>query len=136
MSEPNYVRIRFGPNETGWAEDLGDGTYRLANLPAISDVHFRAVVTVKDVGEGPPHIDKVIDAGHPNQYCIRYLDKPTFVEMSERASKLWPRLCLEGYLPPSDTSPGIASLSFDDSIDDISDVFDGLDVELEMVSYR
>ena len=136
MSEPNYVRIRFGPNETGWAEDLGDGTYRLSNLPAISDIHFRAVVTVKEVDEGPPQIDKVIDPGHAHQYSIMYPDKPTYVEMAERANKLWPRLCLEGYAAPTDTKPGWASLSFDDSIDDISAVFEGLAVELERMKYQ
>ena len=31
--ESKLVRIRFASDETGWAVDMGDGTYRLANSP-------------------------------------------------------------------------------------------------------
>jgi len=31
--EKKLTRIRFAPGETGWAVDLGDCTYRLANNP-------------------------------------------------------------------------------------------------------
>jgi hypothetical protein len=27
------VKIRYGKGETGWAEDLGDGQYRIDNIP-------------------------------------------------------------------------------------------------------
>jgi hypothetical protein len=35
-NDSKLVRIRFAPRETGWAIDMGDGTYRLANTPIVS----------------------------------------------------------------------------------------------------
>jgi len=31
--ESKLTKIRFAPGETGWAVNMGDGTYRLANNP-------------------------------------------------------------------------------------------------------
>lgn len=33
FDESKLRRIKFESNETGWAVDIGDGTFRLANTP-------------------------------------------------------------------------------------------------------
>ena len=41
VSGASPVRIKFAPQETGWAYDMGDGKYRLANTPIYGAVGQR-----------------------------------------------------------------------------------------------
>lgn len=38
------TKFRFSPDETGWAESLGDGKYRIANIPLNPSLNLNDVV--------------------------------------------------------------------------------------------
>lgn len=70
----NMVRIRYGEGETGWAEKLKDGKYRIANVPLVDGLNIDDVVTCKR-DDGMDAVNKVVKNLLPRKAVIWY-DKP------------------------------------------------------------
>ena len=101
--------VVYSPGETGWVEDLGDGTWRVANVPSFSPLNIDDVVTLEEDEDGRQAVKRVISRAFPKKAGIRY-SPPTesvyqrLVQAFER--KGWK---LEG------SAPGFAVLAHDSS---------------------
>ena len=80
--------VVYEDGETGWVEDLGDGTFRIANVPMSDRVNMNDVVTIKEK-HGRPTVDKVVR---------RAFTKKSGIEYPKPFAKNYKKLCraLEG----------------------------------------
>lgn len=54
------LRVRFNSDETGWAEDLGDGRVRVDNIPAFDEKWLLDDVVDTKVVRGMPTLSKLV----------------------------------------------------------------------------
>lgn len=62
--------VVYEPGETGWVEDLGDGTFRISNVP-LAPLNMDDVVTLVEV-DGRPTVDRVVRRVFTKKAGIRY----------------------------------------------------------------
>lgn len=73
MAKGDFMRgVVYAPGETGWAEDLGDGTWRIANVPLSSGINIDDVVMLhKD--ENERHVvGSIVRRNYDKKTTIRY----------------------------------------------------------------
>lgn len=70
--DEKMVRLRYDSSESGWAVDLGDGTYRLANVPYCNGLNIDDVVTVKTGSDRLMQVDKVLTRSFVAKDAIFY----------------------------------------------------------------
>ncbi len=71
------VRIRYGEGETGWAEKLTGGKFRIANVPLTDGLNIDDVVTCRK-GDDLDSVDKVVKSVLPRKAVIWYDKIPEF----------------------------------------------------------
>ncbi len=74
-SKSDYVSIHFALHETGWAEPLDDGTYRIDNIPLVDHLNIDDVVTVTPGDPkccARPIVDQVLRSVYPVKVGIAY----------------------------------------------------------------
>ena len=70
--EDKLTKIRFAPNESGWAIALGDGQYRLVNNPIAAMCNYPGAARWGDiVTPGPDLID---DDGEVHS-CLQIIER-------------------------------------------------------------
>jgi hypothetical protein len=115
MGSDNMVRIRYGPGETGWAEDLGGGEYRIANVPLCGNLNIDDVVTADHDDDGMLAVAEVVRSPMPHKVGFRYAraeDYRAFVALAhERGCRV------EGMLGPRGDKPGLAQVAYPDGVD-------------------
>jgi len=88
MSKDNpHISIHYADHETGWAEDLGNGTYRIANIPLEPGLNIDDVVTLEPGDPAcctRPTILKVLSRGYRHKLAISYKpsSKKNYVALS------------------------------------------------------
>lgn len=101
MTEPKYVKVRFAPGETGWAVDLGDNKYKIANVPLQADIGFGDIVTYDgDPWDSSPIL---LEKCFPKKGSVRYtpqtqekyIEVRKFAEQAEKDE----RIALEAAVP-------------------------------------
>jgi hypothetical protein len=115
MSEPKMVRIRFAEGETGWAEDLGKGEYRICNIPLCGGLNIDDVVTVRPVRDDLPNVAEVVRYGLKNKQGFRYAQVEHYRAFAARAHELGCKV--EGMLGPRDGEPGMAQIAYPKDFD-------------------
>jgi hypothetical protein len=103
--ERDLVRIKFSERESGWAERLPKGRYRLANIPVFDDIGLCIddVVTVKPF-DGWLLVDKVVKKVFAGK-AILYYDEEYQFHQIVGALKYLGCKC-EGMCSAKDGSPG------------------------------
>lgn len=75
MSDLPHVSIHYADHETGWAEDLGNGTYRISNIPLEPGLNIDDIVTLKS-GDPKcctrPVVDKILSRELRHKLVITY----------------------------------------------------------------
>ncbi|MHB1551121.1 MAG: DUF4265 domain-containing protein [Vulcanimicrobiaceae bacterium] len=109
MNGGDMVKIVFplqeGPAETMWADDLGNGLYRIDNIPWFAyDVSLHDVVSVRYLdGDPRPYFDKVVSPSGTMTYRVT-LAEGLSAEDHGKAAEILERLrfCAEAYSRYSD----------------------------------
>lgn len=115
MSENDKMRrIRFASDETGWAEELGDGTYKVMNIPLERGIGLHDIVTVKTV-DGWLVVDEVIKRAYAQKVAVHY---DTKAECDAIRQDLIAAGChVEGYLGPSVHGRGVLGVQAPAGVD-------------------
>lgn len=74
----NLVSVHYADQETGWAEPLPDGTYRICNIPLADSLNVDDIVTLKSGNPEccpRPRVDHVISSKYPHKVVVCY--RPT-----------------------------------------------------------
>jgi len=125
--KPNYVKARFGPGETGWAIDLGDGTYKICNSPLDEDLNYGDIVRYAndDTWSNPILVTRLFTGKALIRYPAGREVWEQIVERFKPANEA-DDVCLEavGY--------GMAMLSFKEGFDPVAALVGLENVTLEM----
>src|SRR5262249_37263816 len=110
MSDRNkgMARVRFAEGETGWAERLPDGTYRIANIPLAEHLNLGDVVSVRPGEDGPdfPVVDEVLKKGMARTAAVRHGAGDQFGAFARQARDQGAGV--EGLLGPRGDRDGLA----------------------------
>lgn len=81
--DKNMTRIRYTPDETGWAEMIGTLRARIANVPLTETLNIDDVVELKDNGDLLDSVVRVVERPFPKKSVVRYepADKPTYTKL-------------------------------------------------------
>jgi hypothetical protein len=66
------VKIRYAKGETGWAEAMGDGTYRIDNIPLTDRLNIDDLVRCRLNDEGELIVSRRLKRRYPEKTAIRY----------------------------------------------------------------
>jgi hypothetical protein len=115
MGSENMVRIRYDSSETGWAEALGGGEYRIANVPLCGHLNIDDVVTVDDDGDGMLAVAKIVRSPMPHKQGFRYARAEDYRAFATLANGRGCRV--EGMIGPRGDEPGLAQIAYPNGID-------------------
>ena len=128
MSE-NFIRVRYSECETGWAEDLGDGTVKVANCPMTPELGLGDICSTID-NDGWRTIDKVIKQRYPHRATVWYKEKDWFLVTSGACSvKDWG---MEGGCAPREDREGFFTVNYDGEESDLEALMETLGITNEM----
>ena len=89
--ETENVSVHYAEHETGWVEPLGDGTFRVCNIPLADNLNIDDVVTLKPGNPEccpRPVIDQVLKEVYAHKVAVEYPGDPP--EVAKDAYKaLW-----------------------------------------------
>ena len=74
-SKNKNISVHYGPQETGWAEPLGNGTFRICNIPFQGDFNVDDIVTLRVDNSCEctrPVVDIVISSVYPHRRVVTY----------------------------------------------------------------
>ena len=110
MSQPNYIKLVYEEGESGWAEDLGDGKARIANLPLAENLNIGDVVKVVEKN----------GRRHAGDLVVRAFNQKTGIRYPEPHKETWATLVkafdgckLEGMVP------GMGFIAHNGTADDV-----------------
>lgn len=120
--EKEYEKIRYDDGESGWAEDLGNGQYKIANVPLCESLHFGDIVEFPDGADRFSGNYKIVKKGLSEKVGIRYESREKYSEMVDRCNlpEFKENVCLEGMVP------GMAILCHSSEVN-IEDLFKGIE---------
>ncbi len=110
------VRIRFDKGETGWAEVLGDGKYRIDNVPLANDLNIDDVVTCEKGEDGFLSVVDVLERKYPLKTAVKYEKEEQYHQLREKVKAAGCKI--EGMIGPRGTEdPGICIVAHDENFD-------------------
>lgn len=123
MSEPKMIKLAYDEGESGWAEDLGDGKARIANLPLAGDLNVDDVVKVVK-RDGRSAVGERVARAFAQKTGITYPEphKETYAKLAQHFhTKGWK---MEGMVP------GTAFVAHPGTLEDVKTAAREVDVEL------
>jgi hypothetical protein len=107
----DFIKVRYNEGETGWAEDLGDGTVKIANCPFAGGLGLGDICSTYEGNDGWRTVDEVLIQRYPNSATFWYKELNHFYVMSGACCvKDW---ALEGGVGPKGGSEGFATVNYD-----------------------
>lgn len=100
MSDERFIKVRFEEGETGWAEDLGGGLARIANIPFSGDHNIDDIVKLEPAGEGWLRVKEVVSRRYPVRETIWYEQMGQYYLMQSIMALLQGRV--EGGITPTE----------------------------------
>ena len=70
------VKIRYAKGEKGWAEELGDGKYRIDNIPLTDRLNIDDLVRCRLNDDGELVVSRRLKRRYPEKTLIRSLLRP------------------------------------------------------------
>lgn len=134
----DYVKMRYGEGECGWAEDLGNNRYRVSNVPLSDGLHFGDIVEFEEGADLYNGNFRIVEKGLDQKIVFRYSTKIARDTISERCNmdEFKPDVCLEGWTAVREgpeAGSGMAALCYKSTVD-IEKLFkdiDGITFEVE-----
>lgn len=102
----DLVEVRFGKSETGWAEELGDGKYRIDNIPLTVPLNLDDLVRCRLNNDGELVVSRRLKRRYPEKTVIRYECEEQYWLLREKV--LAADAKIEGMFGPHDDKPGVA----------------------------
>jgi hypothetical protein len=111
--EPELVRIKFGPTESGWAQKLSGGKFRIRNIPMDGGWLLDDVVTVRQF-EGWDLVDKLVKRVFVGKAYLYYDEEYQFRELCGALKYLGCKV--EGLCGNSDGDQGVMSVVYPNGV--------------------
>ena len=106
--------IRYDEGETGWAEVLGEGKYRICNIPLTDLLNIDDVVTCAEGDDGWLEVVDVLERKYPSKTAIKYDTVEQYKGICERATEAGFKV--EGMVGPHHGKPGICFVAHDENL--------------------
>lgn len=111
MAKGDYIKVRYSDMETGWAEDLGDGTVKIANCPLAPGLGLGDVCSTYQRADGWRTIAEVIQKRYPHAATFWYQEDRYFFLMAGACRvKDWG---MEGGIGAREGQEGFATINYD-----------------------
>src|SRR4029077_9796978 len=115
MSKRPMVRLYLSDGETGWAEDVGESQYRIANIPFDGNFNIDDIVEVERQKQGPPKANKLVSRKFNARTAI-YIDKEgQYTQIRALVEEVGGKA--EGYIKPSTRGQGIVGVALPEEAD-------------------
>lgn len=115
MSKRPMVRLYLSEGETGWAEDVGESQYRIANIPFDGNFNIDDVVEVELQKQGPAKAKTLVSRKFNARTAI-YIDKDgEFGQVRALVEEAGGKA--EGYIKPSARGQGIVGVALPEESD-------------------
>lgn len=127
MVEPNYIKLEYEPGESGWAEDLGDGKAKIANLPLAERLNIGDVVQVVQATDAHGSFKKA------GEIVLRPFKQKTGITYPEPHKETYGKLATHFHTKGwrcEGMMPGTAFVAHNGTLDDVKAAAKEIDVEL------
>ena len=115
MSKRPMIRLYLSEGETGWAEDVGEAQYRIANIPFDGEFNIDDIVEIVPEKEGPPKAKKLVSRKFGARTAI-YIDKDgQYAKVRALVEEAGGKA--EGYVKPSARGQGIVGVALPEEAD-------------------
>lgn len=115
--EKKIIKIQYCVGETGWAEEHGDGLYKIVNTPAMNkNLRWGDIVRIDEEGV----ILEIVKRQLPHAAKVFYKTRESWADIvaALRARyKYGENISVEGGYPPSGETEGMAGVNFNDEVD-------------------
>jgi hypothetical protein len=109
------IRIRYAEGETGWARDLGEGRYQIANVPLCGGLNIDDVVTTRLGDDGMLAVSAIVERPMDHKRGFRYATEEGFRAIATLGHA---RGCkIEGMVGPRGDEPGLAQIAYPAEVD-------------------
>jgi hypothetical protein len=102
----SMVRIRYAKGETGWAEEMGDGKYRIDNIPLTDRLNIDDLVRCRFNDDGELVVSRRLKRRYPEKTAIRYERAKQYRLLQQKVLKAGCKM--EGMIGPERGKPGLA----------------------------
>ena len=112
------VKIRYARGETGWAEDLGDGQYRIDNIPLTDRLNIDDLVRCRVNDDGELVVSRRLQRRYPEKTAVRYERAEQYRLLRQKVLAAGAKI--EGMLGPQGGRPGIALVAHGSDFDPVA----------------
>lgn len=109
------VKIRFAKDETGWAEDMGNGTYRIDNIPLTERLNIDDIVRCRLNDDGWLVVRRRLKRRYPEKTTVRYERAEQYRLLQRKVQGAGARI--EGMIGPGSGRRGFALVAHDYDFD-------------------
>ena len=111
------VKVRYAKGETGWAEEMGNGTYRIDNIPLTDRLNIDDVVRCRRNEAGELVVRRRVKRRYPEKTAIRYEQEEQYGLLREKVLEAGAKI--EGLMGPQGGEPGLALVAHDYDFDPV-----------------
>ena len=112
------VKIRYARGETGWAEDLGNGQYRIDNIPLTDRLNIDDLVRCRVNDDGELVVSRRLKRRYPEKTAVRYERAEQYRLLRQKVLAAGAKI--EGMLGPQGGRPGIALVAHGSDFDPVA----------------
>src|SRR5215471_11049731 len=112
------VKIRYARGETGWAEDLGNGQYRIDNIPLTDRLNIDDLVRCRVNDDGELVVSRRLKRRYPEKTAVRYERAEQYRSLRQKVLAAGAKI--EGMLGPQGGRPGIALVAHGSDFDPVA----------------
>jgi hypothetical protein len=105
------VKIRYAKGETGWAEEMDDGTFRIDNIPLTNRLNIDDLVRCRWNDAGEFVVSRRLRRRYPEKTAIRYEEEEQYRLLREKVLEAGAKI--EGMIGPHGAKPGLALVAHD-----------------------
>lgn len=113
------LKAYYAPGERGWVEDLGNGFYKLINVPLSKGLRCGDIVTLNEE-QGIFTVERVVERKLPHRGYIEFNEDfqwPNIVAAFEARYRKGNEYAIEGGWGATRDRPGRALINFKDTVD-------------------
>lgn len=111
----NLVKIRYSEFETGWAEEMGNGKYLIANIPLTKGLNVDDLVRCRQNDDGELVVSRSLKRRYHEKTLIPYEREEQFQPLCEKVQAAGAEI--EGMFGPHDGKPGCAIVAHERHFD-------------------
>jgi hypothetical protein len=112
------VKIRYAKRETGWAEDLGGGKYRIDNIPLTDRLNIDDLVRCRLNGDGELVVSRRLKRRYPEKTAVRFERAEQYRLLRQKVLAAGAKI--EGMIGPQGGKPGLAVVAHGYNFDPVA----------------